>query len=74
MEKSRSESMRAEIEYNSRASEYNVEILKNQIENLNNEVALMKKQNEKQKDSLDIMKQTNKRMSEDLEHYKKLSL
>jgi hypothetical protein len=29
MEKSRSESIRAEIEYNSRSSEYNVEILKN---------------------------------------------
>lgn len=74
MVNSRSESVRAEIEYTSRAAEYNVEILKNQIENLNNEVALMKKQNDKQKKSIEIMRQTNDRMSQDLEHYKKLSL
>ena len=42
MERSRSDSVRAEIEYTNRAAEYNVEILKNQIENLNNENALMK--------------------------------
>jgi len=47
MEKSRSESIRAEIEYNSRSSEYNVEILKNLNDNLNNEITLLKKQNEK---------------------------
>ena len=56
MVNSRSESIRAEIEYTSRAAEYNVEILKNQIENLNNEVALMKKQNDKQKKSIEIMR------------------
>ncbi len=37
VEKSKQESVKAELEYNHRASEYNVEILKNQIENLNNE-------------------------------------
>ena len=34
MERSKSDSSRAEIEYINRAAEYNVEILKNQIENL----------------------------------------
>lgn len=35
------------MEYNLRAAEYNVEILKNQIENISNETTLMRKQNEK---------------------------
>ena len=74
MQKSRSESMRAEIEFNSRASEYNIEILKNQIENLNNENILIKQQNEKQKKSIEIMRSTNDRMSQDLDYYKKISL
>lgn len=51
-----------------------MEILKNQIENLNNEIQLMRKQNEKQKKTIDIIRTTNERLSQDLEHYKKLSL
>ena len=47
MAKSHSESLRADMEYTSRAAEYNVEILKNQVENLNNDVSLMKKQSDK---------------------------
>jgi hypothetical protein len=43
MERSKQESIRAEIEYTNRAAEYNVEILKNQIENLNSELGLIKK-------------------------------
>jgi len=43
VEKSRHESIRAELEYNCRAAEFNVELMKNQIENLNNEVTLMRK-------------------------------
>lgn len=74
MERSRQESMRAEYEYNNRASEYNVEILKNQIENLNNENILFRQQNDKQKKSIEVMRSTNERMSQDLEYYKKLSL
>lgn len=42
MERSKSDSSRAEIEYINRAAEYNVEILKNQIENLSNENGLIK--------------------------------
>lgn len=37
------ESVKADLEYNLRSSEYNVEILKNQIENLNTELTLLKK-------------------------------
>ena len=47
LDKKKLESVKADLEYNLRASEYNVEILKNQIENLNTELILMKKQNEK---------------------------
>jgi uncharacterized coiled-coil protein SlyX len=72
VEKSRQESLRAELEYNCRASEFNVELMKNQIENLNNEIALMRKQNEKQKKSIDIIRSTNDRLNQDLDHYKKV--
>jgi hypothetical protein len=41
MEKARSECARAEIENTHRNAAYNVEILKNQVENLNNEVGML---------------------------------
>lgn len=63
MERSRAESVKAEIEYTNRAAEYNVEILKGQIENLNNENQIIKMQNEKQRKSIEIMRSTNERMS-----------
>jgi hypothetical protein len=43
LEKKKLESQKADIEYNLRACEYNVEILKNQNENLNTELELIKK-------------------------------
>ena len=49
LEKKRLESLKADIEYNLRACEYNVEILKNKNENLNTEMSLVKRQLEKQK-------------------------
>ena len=42
LSKARQESQKAELEYNLRAAEYNVEIIKNQLENVNTETALMK--------------------------------
>ncbi len=45
-QKSQQDNMKAELEYNLRAAEYNVEILKNQIENMNSEIVLTKKENE----------------------------
>jgi len=42
LSKARQESQKAELEYNLRAGEYNVEIIKNQLENVNTETALMK--------------------------------
>ena len=45
--KSVQESQRTDLEYNLRAAEYNVEILKNQLENVNTETALMKAQHDK---------------------------
>ena len=47
LSKAKQESQKAEIEYNLRAAEYNVEIIKNQLENVNTETALMKAQHEK---------------------------
>ena len=44
LEKKRLESNKAEIQYNLRDSEYNVEILKNKNENLNIEMSLVKRQ------------------------------
>ncbi len=63
LEKLRQENIKTELEYNHRASEYNVEILKNQIENLNNEISIMRKQNEKQKKTIEIIRNTNERLS-----------
>ena len=40
--KANQERVRAEVEYNMRAAEYNVEILKNQLENVNTEMLLVK--------------------------------
>lgn len=34
------ESQKAELEYNLRAKDYNVDIIRNQLENLNTEIAL----------------------------------
>ena len=47
LEKKRLESLKADIEYNLRACEYNVEILKNKNENLNTEMSLVKRQLDK---------------------------
>jgi len=49
LEKKKLESIKADIEYNLRACEYNVEILKNKNENLNTEMSLVKRQHDKQK-------------------------
>ncbi len=51
-----------------------MEILKNQIENLNNEMTLMKEQSDKQKMCIEYMRKTKDQMNGDLERYKKLSL
>lgn len=71
LDKKKLESIKADLDYNLRASEYNVEILKNQIENLNTEMGLLKNKNEKQKRYIQIQKSKNERVCLDLEHYKK---
>ena len=58
VDKSKHESVKAELDYNIRATEYNVEVLKNQIDNMNTEMQLIRKQNEKQKKSIDIILKT----------------
>ena len=40
--KKRQESQKAELEYNLRAAEYNVEIIKNQLDNVNTEASIEK--------------------------------
>ena len=42
--KAKQESQKAELEYGLRAKEFNVEIIKNQLENVNTEMALEKAQ------------------------------
>jgi len=49
MNKSKAECFRAELEHNLRAAEYNVEILKNKLENIGTEMQLLKMENDKQK-------------------------
>ena len=71
MNKAKQESQKAEIEYNCRAAEYNVEILKNQLENITTEMQLVKAQNEKVNKSFNILKQSYQRMKGDIEYYKK---
>lgn len=66
LEKKRLESNKAEIQYNLRDSEYNVEILKNKNENLNIEMSLVKRQLEKQKKFSQALKQKNERLTLDL--------
>lgn len=73
LDKKKLESIKADLDYNLRASEYNVEILKNQIENLNTEMGLLKNKNEKQKRYIQIQKSKNERVQLDLEHYKRNS-
>ena len=70
LEKKRLESVKADIEYNLRACEYNVEILKNKNENLNTEMSLVKRQLEKQKKHSQAIRQKNERLNVDLQSYK----
>ena len=68
MSKARQESQRAELEYNLRAGEYNVEIIKNQLENVNTETALMKAQSDKVQKSFNYLKLAYNRLKGDQEH------
>lgn len=70
-EKKKSDTVKADLEYNLRAAEYNVEILKNQNENLNTELQLLKMHSEKQKTFIQIQKQKYERIGQDMEYYKK---
>ena len=46
LSKVKQEAQREELKYNLRAAEINVDIIKNQLENVNTETALMKAQHE----------------------------
>jgi hypothetical protein len=63
--------LKAGLEYNLRASEYNVEILKNQNENLIDELTLLKKHSEKQKKYIMVQRQKYEGIGRDMEYYKK---
>ena len=71
LDKKKLESVKADLEYNLRASEYNVEILKNQNENLNTELTLLKKHSDKQKKYIMINREKYERIGLDMEYYKK---
>jgi hypothetical protein len=58
------------LEDTCRASEFNVEILKDKIDNLNEEMSLLKKHSEKQKRFIHVLKQRLESLSVDLSHYK----
>lgn len=67
----RHEQLKVDLEYNLRAAEYNVEILKNQLDNVYTEQMLMKKQNEKQQSQISAVRQVNQRIRQDMEYLKK---
>ena len=71
-EKSRCEleTLKAEIEYNLRAAEYNVEILKNKNENLSTELDLMRSKHAKTKKVCRMLKEKCERNANDLNNYK----
>ena len=71
MNKANQERQKAEIEYNCRAAEYNVEILKNQLENVNTEMLLLKAKNEKVTKSFGYLRQSYIRLKDDVAYYKK---
>ena len=71
MNKANQECQKAEIEYNCRAAEYNVEILKNQLENVNTEMLLLKAKNEKVTKSFGYLRQSYIRLKDDVSYYKK---
>jgi chromosome segregation ATPase len=59
------EGVRAELEYNMRAAEINVDILKHEMENVRTECELMKAQSEKQMQTINFMKQAQHRLKAD---------
>mmetsp|Transcript_20952 Transcript_20952/g.25744 ORF Transcript_20952/g.25744 Transcript_20952/m.25744 type:complete len:257 (-) Transcript_20952:1536-2306(-) len=71
LSKARQESQRTELEYNLRAKDYNVEIIKNQLENVNTEVALERAQHEKVLKSFNCLKVAYARLKGDQEHSRK---
>lgn len=70
LNKARHESQKAELEYNLRAKDYNVEIIKNQLENVNTEVDIERAQHEKVKNSFNCLKMAYARLRGDKEHKK----
>ena len=66
--KARQESQRNELEYNLRAKDYNVDIIKNQLENVNTEIALERAQHEKILKSFNCLKVAYARLKGDHEH------
>ena len=70
LNKARHESQKAEIEYNLRAKDYNVEIIKNQLENVNTEIEIERAQHEKVKKSFNYLKMAYARMKGEKEHKK----
>jgi len=62
--------MKADLEYKMRSSDYNVEILKNQLENQTTETSLLKKQTEKQKKYIMAQRSQLERLQIDIEYFK----
>ena len=74
LKKSEFDSLKAEYERRIRAGDYNVEILKTQIENINTEISLVQKQNDKQKKKIEILRSQAERTGVDLDHYRKQAM
>jgi chromosome segregation ATPase len=68
--KSKVESTKAELDYNLRAQEYNVTLLKNQIENLTTEMTILKKQADKANQKVNFYKSNNDRMQTEMDQQK----
>lgn len=67
------EGIKAELEYNMRAAEINVDILKHEMENVRTEYELMKVQSDKQMQTINFMKQAQHRFKADQEYQRKSS-
>jgi hypothetical protein len=65
LDKKKHEGIKAELEYNFRAAEINVDILKHEMQNVRTEAELIKVQNEKQMKTISYLQQAHNRMKKE---------
>lgn len=65
LDKKKHEGVKAELEYNFRAAEINVDILKHEMQNVRTEAELIKLQSEKQMKTISFLQQAHNRMKKE---------